>query len=259
MDRLLMQEQFNTLKSIFPRIRNGVAAKTLVQGEGRAAFCGQTVTYTLKQPDEQAAKEITGKLAAPKDRLSQALIWGIEGMRIGEKREIRLAEKASVALLTDNSIPKDIAAYTVELNSATPEMPKAGDLPLRRFLIKGDAGYDFRCGDEVLFHLTLRDATGKLLFTSLGGDPLFTSIGSGEGIPIGIEMALREMGPGGEYTVIIPPELSMSLYGNAAAPAAPKVLKTQPFPANLLVPQPHVMIADIQIPRDLYPAEDFPE
>lgn len=256
MDRLLTQEQFNTLKSIFPRIRSGVAARTLVQGEGRAAFCGQTVTYNLRQPGEQVAKMITGKLAAPTDRLSQSLIWGMEGMRIGEKREIRLAEKASVSLLADNTIPKDIAAYTVELTAATPEMPKTGAMPLRRFLVKGDAGYDFRCGDEALFHLTLHDATGKLLFTSLGGDPLFTSIGIGKGIPVGLEMALREMGPGGEYTLIIPPELTMPLYSDAAAPAAPAALKTQPYPADLLAPQQHVLIADIQIPRELYPTEE---
>lgn len=255
MDQLLGQENFNSFDMLIPRIRTSVLTKTLKEGEGRKAFCGQIATYQLTKKGEKKTRIITSPLANASDILSQYLVWGIEGMRVGETREIRMPQQTSQPLLAVDT-PSDIEVYQVVLQNISPEMPKAGAMPLRRFLIKGDAAYDFRCGDIALFHLTLRDAKGTVIFTSLGSKPVFAVIGAGKGIPAGLEMALQEMGPGGEYTLILPPELSLPLHQKGELPTIPEGVEAQPYPAELLVAQQHVLIADIQIPRHLLPKQE---
>ncbi|HYC72127.1 MAG TPA: peptidylprolyl isomerase [Opitutaceae bacterium] len=56
------------------------------------------------------------------------------------------------------------------------------------------------------FHYTLRDAAGRVLDTSRGGEPLDCVEGAGQ-IVEGLEAALREMRPGERRAVAVPPEL----------------------------------------------------
>jgi FKBP-type peptidyl-prolyl cis-trans isomerase len=250
MDRLNVQERFNSLTGFLPSFRSGVRARTLIAGEGRAAYCGQTAEYTLQKKGETAVKNRTQQIGEFSTRIEQYLGWGLVGMREGETRELRIPQKTAEATIT-MSEPTDIEIYTVTLKRVTPAMPQAGEMPLRRFMLRGEAPYDFRCGDVALFHLSLRDAAGKLVFTTLGQKPIFTTLGAGAGIPLGLELALQEMGPGGEYTVIIPPELAMPLAAERKAPLPPEGVEAQLYPAEWLKPQTQVLIADIQIPRRL--------
>lgn len=55
------------------------------------------------------------------------------------------------------------------------------------------------------FHYTLRDAAGRVLDTSRGGEPLSCREGAGE-IVDGLEAALRAMQPGERRQVSVPPE-----------------------------------------------------
>lgn len=61
-------------------------------------------------------------------------------------------------------------------------------------------------GRHLHFHYTLRDAAGRVLDTSRGGEPLGCREGAGE-IVEGLEAALREMQPGEQRRVRVPPEL----------------------------------------------------
>lgn len=56
------------------------------------------------------------------------------------------------------------------------------------------------------FHYTLRDASGRVLDTSRGGEPLECREGAQE-IVEGLETALRAMQPGEQRRVQVPPEL----------------------------------------------------
>lgn len=76
------------------------------------------------------------------------------------------------------------------------------------------------------FHYTLRDAGGRVLDTSRGGEPMPFLEGSGQIID-GLEEPLRQMVAGEKRTVVVPPERA---YGLREAELVQKVPK-----ANLLV------------------------
>jgi FKBP-type peptidyl-prolyl cis-trans isomerase SlyD len=58
---------------------------------------------------------------------------------------------------------------------------------------------------RVTFHYTLRNAEGRVLDTSRGGEPLRVMEGAGEIID-GLEAAVRAMRPGERRDVVVPPE-----------------------------------------------------
>jgi hypothetical protein len=123
---------------------------------------------------------------------------------------------------------------------------------------RGGAGYDLRCGDPAIAHLTLWDNTGKMLFSSLGGAPVYFELGEGKGVPFGLELAAQKMGPAGAYTIILPPELIAPLHPNTAQPATPEALDVQPFPAHVVFPKEGVLIVDLDFVEKpslkIYPA-----
>ncbi|HEY0863367.1 MAG TPA: peptidylprolyl isomerase [Lacunisphaera sp.] len=71
------------------------------------------------------------------------------------------------------------------------------------------------------FHYTLRDAAGRVLDTSRGGEPMPFLEGSGQIID-GLEEPLRQMAAGEKRTVVVPPERA---YGQREAELVQKVPK----------------------------------
>jgi len=71
------------------------------------------------------------------------------------------------------------------------------------------------------FHYTLRDAGGRVLDTSRGGEPMSYLEGSGQIID-GLEEPLRQMTAGEKLTVVVPPERA---YGLREAELVQKVPK----------------------------------
>jgi FKBP-type peptidyl-prolyl cis-trans isomerase SlyD len=71
------------------------------------------------------------------------------------------------------------------------------------------------------FHYTLRDAGGRVLDTSRGGEPMPFIEGSGQIID-GLEEPLRQMAAGEKRTVVVPPERG---YGLREAELVQKVPK----------------------------------
>jgi len=257
-EQLHVQDSINLLKNAFAGIRMDVGARIVSRGEGRAVFCGQTLTYR-EQTKTGWSEEKTQRLGDLATPYKKSISWGVSHARLGDVVEL--------------TIPKDLAQSNffgspaeaekpvkrvVELLAATPELPQAGAMELRRYVIDGEAGYPQRCGDLAVFHLTLWDATGKLLFSSLGEKPVYLPLGSGS-VPLGLELALQEMGPGAIYSVVIPPELLEPLAKNKAPEAPPAELEAQPYP-NLTLPKGHVIIADLNFLRDMpltTPAKPF--
>ncbi len=72
------------------------------------------------------------------------------------------------------------------------------------------------------FHYTLREAGGRVLDTSRGGEPTSFLEGTGQIIE-GLEEPLRQMAAGEKRTVVVPPERG---YGVREAELVQKVLKT---------------------------------
>ena len=73
----------------------------------------------------------------------------------------------------------------------------------------------------ITFHYTLRDAGGRVLDTSRGGEPMPCLEGAGQIIE-GLEEALRQMASGEKRTVVVPPERG---YGLREAELVQKVPK----------------------------------
>lgn len=251
-DRLLTQDAYNAIGRVFPRLRAGVGATTLVQGDGRAVFCGQTVTYRLREGVNgtgAAGPEKTIALGNMHGHESSALTWGLEGARIGEIRALEIPDNFNATPFSNVKIA--VTKQVVEVLAAKPELPRMGELALRRFIQRGGAGYDLRCGDQAIAHMTIWDSAGQLLFSSLGGAPVYFEMGVGKGVPYGIELAAREMGPGGAYTVIIPAELVKPLHPDEIQATVPKELEVQPFPATLKLPEKGVLIVDLDFVKEM--------
>lgn len=73
------------------------------------------------------------------------------------------------------------------------------------------------------FHYTLRDAEGRVLDTSRGGEPMPFLEGAGQIIE-GLEESLRQMSAGEKRQVVVPPERG---YGLREAELVQKVPKTR--------------------------------
>jgi FKBP-type peptidyl-prolyl cis-trans isomerase SlyD len=73
------------------------------------------------------------------------------------------------------------------------------------------------------FHYTLRDASGRILDTSRGGEPMPFVEGSGQIIE-GLEGSLRQMAIGEQRAVVVPPERA---YGVREAELVQKVPKSR--------------------------------
>jgi len=73
----------------------------------------------------------------------------------------------------------------------------------------------------ITFHYTLRDAGGRMLDTSRGGEPMLFLEGSGQIID-GLEEHLRQMAAGEKRTAVVPPERG---YGVREADLVQKVPK----------------------------------
>ena len=82
------------------------------------------------------------------------------------------------------------------------------------------------------FHYTLRDADGRVLDTSRGGEPLGCIEGAGEIVP-GLERALRALRPGEQRKVALAPEQG---YGPREAELIHRVPRAQlPFEGEIAV------------------------
>jgi FKBP-type peptidyl-prolyl cis-trans isomerase SlyD len=81
------------------------------------------------------------------------------------------------------------------------------------------------------FHFTLRDAAGRVLDTSGGGEPMPFLEGAGQIIE-GLEEALSRMTPGEKRSVVVPPERG---YGPREAGLVQKV------------PRAHLPVGDIKV------------
>lgn len=81
------------------------------------------------------------------------------------------------------------------------------------------------------FHYTLRDAAGRVLDTSRGGEPMPCLEGAGQIIE-GLEEPLRQMAPGEKRTVVVPPERG---YGRRETELVQKV------------PKAHLPVDDVKV------------
>lgn len=81
------------------------------------------------------------------------------------------------------------------------------------------------------FHYTLRDAAGRVLDTSHGGEPMPCLEGAGQIIE-GLEESLRQMSAGEKRRVVVPPERG---YGRREADLVQKVPKARLPVAGLKV------------------------
>lgn len=71
------------------------------------------------------------------------------------------------------------------------------------------------------FHYTLRDAQGRVLDTSVGGEPLDCVEGAGQIID-GLEAALRAMQTGDARKLVVPPERGYGLRETALVQRVPR-------------------------------------
>lgn len=243
-DRLAVQESFNAFTDLIPNLRMQVATRTVSPGKGRQAFCGQQATYQLRESAKGKAGKpqtvVLGQAVSEKTGLA----WGIQGMHLGEIREIRVPRDFNASRFSEKA-NKEATIYYAELLKLEPELPKAGPMALRRFISNGEAGLEFRCGDQAVAHLTLWSPNGQILFSSLNDLPIYFEIGAGKAIPYGLELGALEMGPGGSYTLIIPPELVKPLHANLPVETPPKELEVRSFPSDLALPDGQLLIADI--------------
>lgn len=94
------------------------------------------------------------------------------------------------------------------------------------------------------FHYTLRDAGGRVLDTSRGGEPLACLEGAGQIIE-GLEESLRQMSAGEKRHVVVPPERG---YGRREAELVQKVPKARLPVAGLKVGEQFQTGPDRQAP-----------
>jgi hypothetical protein len=254
-ERFFQLDSTSSLHQLLPRMRKTVLTQTLKAGEGRGAFCGQTVTYHMLSPvsenttgESKAGKPRTFRLGDINNHDAMALTYGLEGMRVGEIRELKIPKDfyGNTSFLNQTAQREELTTERVELLSVTPELPKMGTFPLRRFLERQEDSVVFRCGDQAFFHLTLWDGKGNILFSSLDGLPLYMEVGSGKGIPFGLEILASDMGMGGRYTAIIPKELVQPLYPNEKAEKPPAICEARLFPADVKLPTDQTLIANLQ-------------
>lgn len=251
LEKLYTQERFNSLDKVFSRLRTQSAGRVLQAGEGRNVFCGQVVTYRELNGSTQ-----TLRLDAVADATQQKIVWGLVGARVGEVREVSIPESDARDPYT--TLQTKTVSKVVEVLSAAPEVPKIGEMPLQRLIRRAESGYDLRCGDQAVAHLTLWNGKGKLLFSSLGQDPVYFRLGEGKAVPFGLELAAQEMGAGGKYTAIIPAEIAQPLQAGAQAPL-PKGLQAQPFPAKILQGHEGILIVDLDFVNHLPMQQEAPK
>lgn len=94
------------------------------------------------------------------------------------------------------------------------------------------------------FHYTLRDAAGRMLDTSRGGEPMPCLEGAGQIIE-GLEESLRQMSAGEKRRVVVPPERG---YGKREAELVQKVPKARLPVAGLRVGEQFQTGPDRQAP-----------
>lgn len=250
MDRLLSQQQMNITARLFPQQRPTVRTRTIQQGTGSAALCGQQIRYRFISDDGEARKETSsfrlGGLSAPR-----GLTLGLLGIKEGELRELAIPHSLWQSAEYLDAQQADAIRFRVKLESIlSPSLPDT-PMPIRRFTRRHGEHLGLRCGDQALMHLRFWDGKGHILFNSAeSGKPVYLLLGDAS-LPYGLTQALQDMAMGGEYTVILPPEMLAPLDENAQTEAVPSNLDAQPFPQQLHWPKDELVIIDISYPEKL--------
>ncbi len=250
-DRLKHHQRANVLARIVPKERLGVTWSVLQKGEGAPVSCGQEATYSLISgfgSDQTVSKPRMLRLGSVK--APQGLTLGLEGMRVGEVRQVKVPQRLWSGSQPAEGQPARLTTITLELKNVSGQVPQA-EMPLRRFFIRGGGGHPLRCGDLAIMHLTLWSGEGKKLFSSLGGKPVYFYLGEGQ-VPYGLERGVLEMAPGGLYSLALSPELMRPLAPDTVRSAAPPYA-VQPFPADLALPEGQMVLIDIDYPKELPP------
>jgi FKBP-type peptidyl-prolyl cis-trans isomerase len=231
-----------------PNFRNTVAVEVLTQGAGIPAQCGHSVTYRLLAEGEDAASGTPQTLRLGDIRQPLGLTLGLLGAHVGEVRHL------TVPMTLWETVPDRLADDTTEkqlllrvaVDAITPVIPTP-KLEARKFVTYSGSGQTLRCGDAALLHLTFSRANGEVLFNSKATDtPVYFELGGAQ-VPIGIEMAVENLAPGGSATLLVPPEW-LQTYQERLPLSLPKGVKAQLLP-KIDFPPDERIILDITYPR----------
>ncbi len=160
---------------------------------------GQSVVDSVKQGDTMEEVNIirVGKDAKKFDALS---VFQMEKENIRKKNELKEAEAE-----------KEFAKMKANA--------KTTDTGLQYIVKKEGAGSQVQAGKSVSAHYRLRLKDGTVIDDSFSrGEPISLVPGTGQVIP-GWEEGLLLMKQGGEYTLIVPPQLGYGAQANGPIPA----------------------------------------
>lgn len=249
-DRLQNQRRMSAMDNLMPVESINVTHRTLKEGEGVPASCGQTVTYRLVSGvgSEQEMSEVKSFRLGDYQK-PHGLTLGVEGMRVGEVREIVIPQQLWTGDVPAEGQRAQRTIITVELKSISPQEPQT-DMALRRFVTRNGSGIPLRCGDLAVLHMAVWAENGKKLFATEQGKPLYFYIGENS-VPYALERGVQGMLPGGQYSLIFAPELWKRLTENVTPTSAPAAYEVQPFPTDIEWPSDQLILVDIAYPKQV--------
>lgn len=248
-DALQRKQSLSVFKNLRPVERTDVTTQILQQGEGLPATCGQSVTYRLitGYGEKREVSEVQSlKLGDPQKPLG--LTRGMTGMKKGEVRQLKIPQQLWDGTVPQQGQPVRYADVNVELLSMSPVVPEAA-MPLRRFMVKGGSGIPLQCGDVAMLHIMVWNSKAERIFSTKEGAPVAFYLGENV-LPYGLERGVEGLLPGGEYSLVIPPELWKPLEENASASSMPPY-QVQPFPEDMVWPEGEMLLVDIMYPKEV--------
>lgn len=185
-----------------------ISTYTTAQGTGTPILCGQTARIKLLGYTEKPlvffdneAQEMRIKVGDM--QMSRGIDLGIIGMQKGEKRTIAIP--ASLGLRTNylqkfGLNPKADISYDIHMLDYEEEElhPYVKDMMI--FDEKSSVGRAAMCGDEIVFHMTIKNMHGKIIHQT--STPVVSKIGS-RNMPIGIDLAAIGMNMGSKRAAIM--------------------------------------------------------
>lgn len=247
-DRIVHRHEIGGLSRLIPVGRPMPEMQTLRAGSGPRTFCGQQVTYRLRDvanPEAEMGEPQQLRLGADPRQVGLAL--GMLGMRAGEIRAVNIPADPWMMITLGQQAPitRQVVVELLSLEETAPSSPMA----LRRFLRQSGGGEYLRCGDMALLRLAIWDTNGTLLFSNLEDKPLYFIAGEGR-VPFGLEQAVLEMAAGSEYSFVIPPEMTAPFNPQAEPSAVPEAFDAQPWPQDLVFPPDRALLVDVYYPAE---------
>ncbi|MDX2113389.1 MAG: FKBP-type peptidyl-prolyl cis-trans isomerase [Alphaproteobacteria bacterium] len=213
----------NLSSRLLPTVTTNLRVQDLKSGDGTPAVCGQTINLSYRSSlsremaIEGADTPVNVSFVAGEGRVMPALERGVIGIKPGGQREV--IASPDMAYDAPGYQRSDVPAgssviFTLELLSASPPMPAAGDTAFRIIDTQPGSGQIIFCGTRARVHVKIHDVRGKTIYDSMERGTILEFTPGMAQVFSGLEQGIIGMKTRGERLLIVPPEFHKTMKGN---------------------------------------------